>query len=118
MPQTVSVDSTVTASPENVQKHRMLSGIGLSWKAAGAVGAVGTASYSFVRHRREQRSAEFLDTYWWKSAALIVADNDGRNYLTKTVAENNRDRNPPFAGTRDFNSPFDELHGRDAYSCT
>ena len=84
----------------------MLSGIGLSWKAAGAVGAVGTASYSFVRHR-EQRSAEFLDTYWWDSAALIVADEDGRHY---------RDRNPPLAGTRDFNSPFDELHGRDKYS--
>ena len=94
----------------------MWSRIGLSWKAAGAVGAVGTASYSFVRHRREQRSAEFLDTYWWKSAALIVADNDGRNYLTKTVAENYRDENPPFAGTHDFNTPFDELHGRDYYS--
>ena len=67
----------------------MLSRIGLSWKAAGAVGAVGTASYSFVRHR-EQRSAEFLDKYWWNSAALIVADEDGHLH---------RDKNPPFVGT-------------------
>ena len=87
----------------------MWSRIGLSWKAAGAVGAVGTAAYSFVRHReqrdREQRSAEFLDKYWWNSAALIVADEDGHL---------NRDKNPPFVGTHGFNS--DELLGRDAYS--
>ena len=83
----------------------MWSRIGLSWKAAGAVGAVGTASYSFVRHRREQRSAEFLDKYWWNSAALIVADEDGHLH---------RDKNPPFVGTHGFNS--DELLGRDAYS--
>ena len=93
-----------TASPENVQKHWMLSRIGLSWKAAGAVVAVGTAAYSFVRHR-EQRSAEFLDKYWWNSAALIVADEDGHLH---------RDKNPPFVGTHGFNS--DELLGRDAYS--
>jgi hypothetical protein len=82
----------------------MLSRIGLRWKAAGAVGAVATAAYSFVRHR-EQRSAEFLDKYWWNSAALIVADEDGHL---------NRDKNPPFVGTHGFNS--DELLGRDAYS--
>jgi len=82
----------------------MWSSIGLSWKAAGAGGAVGTAVYSFVRHRK-QRSAAFLDKYWWNSAALIVADEDGYAY---------RDKNPPFVGTHSFNS--DELLGRDAYS--
>ena len=83
----------------------MLSRIGLSWKAAGAVGAVGTAAYSFGRHREQQRSAEFLHKYWWNSAALIVADEDGHL---------NPDKNPPFVGTHGFNS--DELLGRDAYS--
>ena len=82
----------------------MWSSIGLSWKAAGAGGAVGTAVYSFERHRK-QRSAAFLDKYWWNSAALIVADEDGYAY---------RDENPPFVGTHSFNS--DELLGRDAYS--
>ena len=82
----------------------MLSLTGLSWKAPGAAVVVGTAAYSFVRHR-EQRSAEFLHKYWWNSAALIVADEDGYAY---------RDENPPFVGTRSFNS--DELLGRDAYS--
>ena len=82
----------------------MLSRTGLSWKAAGAVVVVGTVAYSFVRHR-EQRSAEFLDKYWWNSAALIVADEDGHLH---------RDKNPPFVGTHGFNS--DELLGRDAYS--
>ena len=111
----------------------MWSPIGLNWKSAAVVVAVvgtsflhaliGTASYSFVRHR-EQRSAAFLDKYWWNSAALIVADDKdpgGAGQECRCAAQglcscDYRDRNPPFAGTHDFYPNFDELHGRDAYS--
>ena len=87
----------------------MLSRIGLSWKAAGAVGAVATAAYSFVRHR-EQRSAEFLDKYWWNSAALIVADEDSQ----MDASHLHHDKNPPFVGMHGFR--HDERFRRDASS--
>ena len=96
----------------------MLSRIGLRWKAAGAVVVVGTAAYSFVRDReqreqREQRSAEFLDKYWWNSAALIVAHEDGR--LDRSHLH--RDKNPPFLGTQGLHGlTRDERFERDAYS--